>query len=176
LVLPYSPLLFFYSFSFSFLSMSLRRPFVPPRSTRMKRLESKSQADKDVDVSSPITTGVGNEEGGYDQTPMSQWAVSDDEQDNVPITQLLRADKLETRGHRKDNSEWGKRMERQLGQIERRQQANEGANIPHVIPFIPGIKPMSDREATECAQFGEVLRWSEDEEKIPARIVCQRPW
>ena len=77
--------------------MSLRRPFVPPRSTRKKRLESKSQADKDVDVSSPITTGVGNEEGGDDQTPMSQWAVSDDEQDNVPITQLLRADKPEAR-------------------------------------------------------------------------------
>jgi hypothetical protein len=102
---------------------------------------------------------------------MSQWEVSDDEQDNVPITQLLRADKPEGRGYRKDNSEWGKRMERQLGQIEWRQQANEGANEPHVIPFIPGIKMMSDREATECARFGEVLRWSEDEEKIPEMFV-----
>jgi hypothetical protein len=44
--------------------------------------------------------------------------------------------KDKVRGHRKDNSEWGKRMERQLAQIERRQEANEGANIPHVIPFI----------------------------------------
>ena len=142
--------------------MTLRRPFVAPRSTRTKRLESKSQADKDVDVSSPITTGVGNEEGGYDQTPMSQWAVSDDEQDNVPITQLLRADKPETRVHRKDNSEWGKRMERQLGQIERRQQTKEGASKAHVIPFIPCIKLMSEREATEMAQNGEVLTWSSD--------------
>ncbi len=30
---------------------------------------------------------------------------------------------------------------------------------------------MSDREATECAQFGEVLRWSEDEEKSPELFV-----
>ncbi len=30
---------------------------------------------------------------------------------------------------------------------------------------------MSDREATECARFGEVLRWSEDEEKIPEMFV-----
>ncbi len=62
-------------------------------------------------------------------------------------------------------------MERQLGQIERRQEANEGANIPHVIPFIPGIKMMSERETTECARFGEVLRWSEDEDKIPELFV-----
>jgi hypothetical protein len=154
--------------------MSLRRPFVASRSTRTKRLESKSQTEKDVDVSSPITTGVANEQVGYDQTPMSQWAVSGDEEDNVPITKLLGlgADKSQARGHRKDNSEWGKRMERQLGQIERRQQANLGANIPHVIPcIIPGIKMMSDREATECARFGEVLRWSEDEEKIPEMFV-----
>ena len=67
--------------------MSLRRPFVAPRSTRTKRLESKSLSEKDV--SSPITTGVGNEQDGYDQTPMSQWAVSDDEEDNVPITKLF---------------------------------------------------------------------------------------
>jgi hypothetical protein len=58
-----------------------------------------------------------------------------------------------------------------LGQIERRQQANEGANLPHVIPFIPGLKLMSDREATECARFGEVLRWSEDEENNPEMFV-----
>jgi hypothetical protein len=151
--------------------MSLRRPFVPPRSTRTNRLESKSQAEKDVDVSSPITTVVANEEVGYDQTPVSEWAVSDDEDDNVPISNLLRADKPQARGHRKDNSEWGKRMERQLGQIERRQEANEGVNIPHVIPFIPGVPMMSEREATKCAQFGEVLRWSEDEDKIPELFV-----
>jgi hypothetical protein len=69
--------------------MSLRRPFVAPRSTRTKRLESKSQAENNVDVSSPITTGVANEQVGYDQTPMSQLAVSDDEEDNVPITKLF---------------------------------------------------------------------------------------
>jgi hypothetical protein len=35
---------------------------------------------------------------------------------------------------------------------------------PHVIPFIPCIKLMSEREATEVARHGEVLRWSSDEE------------
>ena len=35
---------------------------------------------------------------------------------------------------------------------------------PHVIPFIKGIKLMSEREATECAEHGEVLRWSPDSE------------
>jgi hypothetical protein len=33
---------------------------------------------------------------------------------------------------------------------------------PHVIPFIKGIKMMSEREADECARHGEVLNWSPD--------------
>jgi hypothetical protein len=112
--------------------MSLRRPFVAPRSTRSKRLGSQTQSDKDGDLSSPIKTGVGNQEEGYDQTPISEWRVSDDEDDLVPISKLLVADKPQVRGHRKDNSEWDKRMKRQLGQIERRQQAKEGASTPNV--------------------------------------------
>ncbi len=35
---------------------------------------------------------------------------------------------------------------------------------PHVIPFNKGIKMMSEREATELAQNGEVLTWSPDSE------------
>jgi hypothetical protein len=35
---------------------------------------------------------------------------------------------------------------------------------PHVIPFIPCIKLMSEREATEMSKHGEVLRWSSEEE------------
>ena len=34
----------------------------------------------------------------------------------------------------------------------------------HVVPYIKGIRTMSDREATECAQHGEVLRWSSESE------------
>ncbi len=34
----------------------------------------------------------------------------------------------------------------------------------HVVPYIKGIRMMSDREATETAQHGEVLRWSSDSE------------
>jgi hypothetical protein len=36
---------------------------------------------------------------------------------------------------------------------------------PHRIPYVKGIKLMSDREATECARHGEVLRWSSDSDK-----------
>ncbi len=75
---------------------------------------------------------------------------------------MIVAYKPQVRGHRKDNSEWDKRVERQLGQIERRQQTKEGASKAHVIPFIPCIKLMSEREATEMAQNGEVLTWSSD--------------
>jgi hypothetical protein len=35
---------------------------------------------------------------------------------------------------------------------------------PHVIPFIPGIRMMSYREAQEMSSHGEVLRWSSDED------------
>ncbi len=44
--------------------------------------------------------------------------------------------------------------------MERRQDAE-----PHRIPYVKGIKLMSDREATECARHGEVLRWSSDSDK-----------
>jgi hypothetical protein len=44
--------------------------------------------------------------------------------------------------------------------MERRQDAE-----PHRIPCVKGIKLMSDREATECARHGEVLRWSSDSDK-----------
>jgi hypothetical protein len=37
---------------------------------------------------------------------------------------------------------------------------------PHVIPFIKGIKMMSEREADECARHGEVLNWSPDSEEM----------
>jgi hypothetical protein len=151
--------------------MSLRCPFVALRSTRTKRLGSQTLLDNDGDLTSPIKIGVSNQEEGYNQTPMSEWRVSDDEEDLVLISKLLVADKPQVRGHRKDNSEWGKRMERQLGQIERRQQAKEGASKPNVIPFTPCIKLMSEREATEMARNGEVLTWSEDEAKIPELFV-----
>ncbi len=32
----------------------------------------------------------------------------------------------------------------------------------HVVPYIKGLRMMSDREATEVAQHGEVLQWSSD--------------
>jgi hypothetical protein len=37
---------------------------------------------------------------------------------------------------------------------------------PHVTPFMKGIKMMSEREADECARYGEVLNWSPDSEDM----------
>jgi hypothetical protein len=81
LVLPVLGHLCFSYFSLSFIPMSLRRPFVPPCSTRNKSVGNKTKKDKEVDsTKSPTTTGVGNKEEGCDQTPLSEWRVSDDEE------------------------------------------------------------------------------------------------
>jgi hypothetical protein len=74
-------------------------------------------------------------------------------------------------GHRKDNAEWGKRMERQLGQIEKRQKSIETRqdSSEDDVPIVnlietqsrrkgKRIKMMSEREAVEMAKFGDVLR------------------
>jgi hypothetical protein len=110
-----------------------------------------------------MSTGIANHGVGYDQTPISDWGVSDDEEDLVPITKLIAIDKQPVRGHRKDNSEWGKRMEKHFGQIERRLQGKEGSSNPTVIPLISCMNLMSERETDETAKFGEVLTRSEDE-------------
>ena len=144
--------------------MSLRRPFVPPRSTGKKSVGNKKRKDKEVESpKSPMTTGVGNQEEGYDQTPISEWRVSDDEEDLLPIAKVIVADKHKVIGHRKDNSEWGKRMERQLGEIEKRQATQAEAMMENVTAVFPGLKTMSAREADEVAQHGEVLRWSDED-------------
>ncbi len=92
--------------------------------------------------------------------------MSDDEEDLVSISQLLVTEKEKVRGHRKDNSEWGKRMEKELGRIEKRQQTTAETSSPHKIPYIDGIPILSYREAIEVGVNGEVMTWS-DEERIP---------
>jgi hypothetical protein len=90
-------------------------------------------------------------------------------------------------GHRKDNAEWGKRMERELGQIEKRQKSidpkQDSDDDEDNVPFStlksitdtqeevseaqgrPGhLGMLSEREADETARFGEVLRCSSDSE------------
>jgi hypothetical protein len=88
----YSRLCSFYSFSLPSLPMSLRRPFVAPRSTRANRPVSQAKQDK-LEIS-PLTTGKGNEEEGYNQTPISEWRVGDDEEDLIPVSQLLVKEKV----------------------------------------------------------------------------------
>jgi hypothetical protein len=85
--------------------MFLRRPFVAPRSTLNKSVGSKAIGDKEGDFTSPQKTGISNQDEGYDQIPISEWKVSDDEEDLVPISQLIVGDKPKVVGHRKDNSE-----------------------------------------------------------------------
>jgi hypothetical protein len=72
--------------------MSLRRPFVAPLSTRANRPVSQAKQDK-LEIS-PLTTGKGNEEEGYNQTPISEWRGSDDEEDLIPVSQLLVKEKV----------------------------------------------------------------------------------
>ena len=122
--------------------------------------------DSEGQMVSPKVIGNSNAVEGYDQTPISEWRVSDDEEDSVPISQLIVADKEKVSGHRKDNSEWGKRMERELGRIEKRQQTTADTSAPHEIPYIAGIPVLSYREAIEVGVNGEVMTWS-DEERIP---------
>ena len=65
------------------------------------------------------------------------------------------ADKEKVSGHRKDNSEWGKRMEKELGRIDKRQQASAKT-------IVTGI----DEEAIEVEVNEDILTGS-DEESIP---------
>ncbi len=63
-------------------------------------------------------------------------------------------------GHRKDNAEWGKRMEKELGQIEKRQGSEPKKVTPLKVPL--HLRMMSEREADEMSRHGEVQRWSSD--------------
>jgi hypothetical protein len=88
-------------------------------------------------------------------------------------------------GHRKDNAEWEKRMERELGQIEKRQKSVETRQDSSVddLPIVNQIetktrrkgkgikKMMSERESVEMAKFVEVLRWSTDSDSDAVPIT-----
>jgi hypothetical protein len=70
-------------------------------------------------------------------------------------------------GHRKDNAEWGKRMERQLAQIKKNQisvVANDNSPNVGTENNGKGVQLNSQTEADEIARFGEVLRCSSDSE------------
>jgi hypothetical protein len=47
--------------------------------------------------------------------------------------------------------------------------------IRNIVPYIRGIKLMSEREANDCARNGEVLRWSSDSEgdEVPLAKTVQ---
>jgi hypothetical protein len=137
--------------------------------------------NSDGEMSSPKKIGNNIAVEGYDQSPISEWRVSDDEEDSVPISQLLGADKDKVRGHRKDNSEWGKRMEKELGRIEKRQQNTAKTSSPNVING--EVMTRSDEEripilfekghsnlGRDCAKFFEaVLHYGNVTEVIPRR-------
>ena len=80
-------------------------------------------------------------------------------------------------------------MERQLGQIEKRQKSIETRqdSSEDDVPIVnqietqsrrkgKGIKMMSEREAVEMAKFGDVLRWStdSDSEAVPIKNTIVR--
>ena len=61
--------------------------------------------DNNGEMTSPKNVGIANTIVGYDQTPISEWRVSDEEDDAVPISQLIVAEKEKVRGHRKTPSQ-----------------------------------------------------------------------
>jgi hypothetical protein len=65
---------------------------------------------------------------------------------------VLQDNDIETRS---DNASPSRRSPRRKGKSE---------TEVHVVPYIKGIKMMSERESNETAQHGEVLRWSNDSE------------
>ncbi len=96
-------------------------------------------------------------------------------------------------GHRKeDNSEWGKRMEKTLAQMDKRKEAeqketaidSDDDDIPilQIISkqkqrqsAIPKTKLLSGRETAEMAKNGEVSTWSSDSEgdEVPIKETIQ---
>jgi hypothetical protein len=99
-----------------------------------------------------------------------------------------RANKPVQTGHRKDNAEWGKRMERQLAQIEKNQTSVETnqkkTSDEDDVPIASslgtfrngkGIKLMSERESVETVKVVEVQSSSTnsegDEEPITETLL-----
>ncbi len=71
------PLLLFVVFYTYVFASSFRAPTLNAQQIGWE----KTKKDKEVgSTKSPTTTGVGNQEEGYDQTPLIEWRVSDDEE------------------------------------------------------------------------------------------------
>jgi hypothetical protein len=114
-----------------------------------------------------MRTGGDNQEEGNDQTPISEWRVSDNEEDLLPLTEFLLQDKA--KDVTKDKNKRGKRAEkRQQGGSD-----DEDDLIPVsqlilrdkeiVNPDPKGIKRMSEREADECTEHSDL---SDDEGSV----------
>jgi hypothetical protein len=83
----------------------------------------------------------------------------------APIQATEKGSTILSVGHRKDNAEWGKRMEKTLAQMDKRREAEQEKT--RVNPYPRGIKLMSEREADECSRIsgdGQVERWSSESE------------
>jgi hypothetical protein len=69
------------------------------------------------------------------------------------------------RRHRKDNSEWGKRMEKELAQIDKRTEAAQKKTAT------PKTKLLSEREADEMAKTGDVNTFSGDSDADAQKTI-----
>jgi hypothetical protein len=72
-------------------------------------------------------------------------------------------------GHRKDNAEWGKRMEKTLAQMDKRKEAKQ------TKARVPQLRSLSEQEANEMAQTGDVTNWSSDSDgdTLPIKDTIQ---
>jgi hypothetical protein len=151
-------------------SSSLTRPFKIPRLKETAKTSIKVAKETFAKIYQEKDKDIANDDRS-----------DSEEEDSVPISQLLGADKEKVRGHRKDNSEWGKRMEKELGRVEKRQQNTAETSSPNVING--KVMTRSDEEripilfekghsnlGRDCAKFFEaVLHYGNVTEVIPRR-------
>ncbi len=76
-------------------------------------------------------------------------------------------------GHRKDNAEWGKRMEKELGQIEKRQELGKNNVTTDKVPR--HVTTTSEKQADEMSRQEELERGGSDSEgdEVPIAKTLQ---
>ncbi len=84
--------------------------------------------------------------------------TKDSDEDDRPIAQTLETTK-KTHVHRKDNSEWGKRMEKKLGEMDRRREETDQTNptVEIATGFDKGQTPLLGKRRSVFRRLNTVL-------------------
>ena len=95
----------------------------------------------------------------------SKVVTKDSDDGDIPISQTI-AKTNQTFVHRKDNSKWGKEMEKKLGEIEKRSEASVKEVETSVIPLLTAMQ--SDGFMTKSTKRQSVFR----RDTIPRPIIA----